>query len=114
MILEIITNTENFLSLLADHNSCDENEDPLACSSPVATAETSRKRKTLEISPIHRIPSKRRDKASDSEEEATSDGQFAEMQKRCEESRMEGKQNSLLLAANLCVPVDKIKEIKRL
>ena len=91
MILEMITYTGNFLSLLADHTSCGGNEDPLACSSPVATAQTSRKRKTLEISPIHRIPSKRRDKASDSEEEATSDGQFAEMQKRCEECRFEGK-----------------------
>ena len=59
MILEMITYTGNFLSLLADHTSCGGNEDPLACSSPVATAQTSRKRKTLEISPIHHIPSKR-------------------------------------------------------
>ena len=60
-------------------------------SSPIATAHDGRKRKTLDISPIHRIPRKKKVNLSNVEEETERDVQFGARQKRCEECRVDGE-----------------------
>lgn len=84
--------TSAFLILpLADNSNCAHDDavlNPPTISSPLETEpQGDRKRKNLDISPIHRLPKKKSNK-SDREEEISSTAQFTEMQKRCEECRV--------------------------
>ena len=77
------------VSIVLAVESAIQNEDPLA-SSPITTQER-RRIQTLDISPIHRVPNRKKRKLSDIEEETASDVQFSDTQARCEECRLDGK-----------------------
>ena len=79
-----------FILPLVGNSNCahdDAVQNPPTISSPLETEHGSRKRKNLDISPIHRAPRKKSNQ-SDREEETSSTAQFSKMQKRCEECRL--------------------------
>ena len=63
----------------------------------VITTQERRRIQTLDISPIHRVPNRKKRKLSDIEEETASDIQFSDTQARCEECRLDGKSTETFL-----------------
>lgn len=80
----------NLLKFFLADNNANEEQDPIH-SLPMANAEDRRKRKTLDISRIHRIPRKKKVNHSNVEEETERDAQFSAIQRRCKECRVEGE-----------------------